>query len=1377
MSAPPPAQNKGPANSAANRQAIADKQQQQSQQKTNNQSRTNIPGVPPGGKVVGGHVYDANGNPVRVAQLNNTAENRTALEDAGISYTQRGSSLFADKAAIESASLSIPEGYSSFTGTETVGGEPRYVSGQIKQNKPSVNYEVSLGESLGVSDIGFSAKTTKAPPLGFSKPPPSEQFENSGFEVKSKEPPAGTKNIAFDIATKGNYGYSWVSGKTGKTFDRKSSLESQVKQNEADRAASIFVSTSNADYVTGGTPPPRSQGGVETPQSKKLESETNYGWGVGQNIRNSNAEKLLMVSEEKKGLAKESKENVPFTSFNEPSKPSPSAKPSRPQVKATPFSALSPTGDVFPERDLSFNDFVNTQASKGATFDILVNNKVVGEVKGPNSLASIIAYEKAHPDQQIAVSAYYPDRETEFLSALKSNPSNYSNLPQSYWDKISSQGFIGQTNIKQVNNILQIQYEADTRASLGKYQGDVSQSLYIENENGAVSSFMRAPFSGTKIPTPWGNYTIPGGNKAQTSTIPSTSILTPLSDFWFKPYEFLGFAVIKIADRVDPFLGKLGFQIKNKVNTGIQKRVLYNDLTKLNNAPKNLKELKITLEPQVRQRPTFRSTNPTRTSLPSDIIKPDNALSKATGSASQFIKPNHLENVGPERTSNFNKIMNDLLTPNPESTNPAASTNIFNNFFKGQVTAKGKPYAGFKSPLDLVSNLSSNEGANVQPKASGLSPIIRITEPDTQLSPTSREFFGQQFNGVFPTSYLPPSSIFNPDIIKPDIYSNAGEGVFDASTFRNNAETNYKEFEIKLKAAKAAKADKTFGFLIKEKPLVPIRVKNAIGQYYKATSPIDFFAENSFGRASRIESTFIREDSEVFSNKGIKYRNQYGDIFFAERGAPKGALRTITQDDLKPVQGPVNEGYPQGLISPREFKGRAGYSARSPLETLFPTITGYSENIKNVKEFLGLEGEKLGKSSGKLGGKPPLEDFGFIAQSGFREGDIVGINKETGTFERVFSSESIVGFGPKVKGAPSDIQTGLKLFTNIQGKTRPYGGDLIRGNFVTGKGVFSNAPGSKYYLAGEVKSTGGKILRGELSAEHDIVNLRFSKWLAKNPPQESIGPKGVWSDLEKSLPKNYGKAATFSTTFRETNKGFKGKSNSGSEFFKTKPEEKAPKGFEFFNKGSKSETVLIKKPLIRKSLTETKEQTDYLYGYNTTPPAKEGSILSGRIDDLLSSSNKLAPRILVGTKANTELAKILKSMNNQKEINVNVFSTKQTPRQKPNQSLTPKQLPRILQTPKQSQTPKQGTKQTPKMPTPLRPRTNTTQAPVPRPAFPTITTQILNPPRKPPLDNLGGFKIRGKNYKSKSGPTALFDLGISNPFFSSLNTKRGKVEF
>lgn len=1364
MSFAPASTNKGPANSAANRNAAA---QKAANGGTANPNNNKVPGVGPGqsgGSGFGGGriSYDAKGNVLvdGKIQTNSTGQPNFSSVNAGDRFfAERG---FSNNGFLVNSDVAAAADWNVLPSYYEPRGNPEYENaklrarnespslvlenGSIVQKNPNrLNPVVSLGANENSGFIITKSKEVQSPKSDFVTVKPSSEplFGSSppSHIVYGKNQPSN-KNPP----PQQDYGYAWASGKTGTQFSRNSILEDQVKQQQADSAAAAFGVSKydNADYVTGGTLPPRSQGGPETPQSKQLESETNYGWGVGQNIRNSAAESALMVSEAKKGLAKESGENVSFTTFK-PTDRNPNAEPLRPQVKAAPFSALSPTGDVFPAKELAFNDFVNTNAAKGATFDILVNNKTVGEVKGPNSLSSIMAYEKAHPDQSISVSTSYPERESEFLSALKSNPDKYSSLPQSYWDKLSSQGFIGQTNIKQVNSILQSQNTVENITSVGKYQRDVSTTLAIENEEGAVSSLFRAPFSGTKISTPWGNYTLPGGSKAQTSIIPSTSMLTPLADFWFKPYDILGLAVVKAADKIDPFLGKLGFKVKQKVNTGLQNQVLYNDITKLNNAPKNIKELKITAEPQVRQRPTYRSTNPTRTSLPSDIIKYDNAKGDL-GSANQFVTPKHLENVGPERTSNANKIMNDLLNPKPSSqpTNPPASPNIFNNFFKGQTTAKGKAYAGNKAALDLIVSMNKNEEANVQSKASGISPIIRPTEPNTQLSPTSRQFFGEQFKGVYPESYLPPSSAFGPEVIKPEVYSNVGGGIFDASTFRNNARTNYKEFEIKQRAAKVAESEKNFGFLIKEKPLVPIRVKNAIGQFYKATNPEDFFAENKAGRASRVENSFIGEYSEVFSNKGVKYTNERGDVFFVERGTPKGALgKTPTEPSVitrlaRPT--PSNE-----LV----FKGYY-YKGTSP--TYF-SVFKYSQET-DVKNLFGFGEQKV--ASGKTyAGKSPLEKYNLIAEQGQREGDIVGINAETGTFKRIFYTK------PQSTGrsAPSDILTGFNQF---------------------GRTIFKNAKGGNYYLAGQVKSTGPKILRGELSEKHDIANIRFSKWLEKNPQQEPIGAKGVWADLEKSLPKNFGKAATFSTSFRETNKGFKGKSTSGSEFFKTKPPEKAPKGTEFFNKGSKSETVLIKKPLVKKNLvTDTK--TEYEYQSLATPPESKNGVLSSlSISGILSNGLKIGPKGLSKQISRQSEKSKLWTPTKAKEVPSILSNTKvrTTPKQKPGLS----QMPRILQTPKTNQTPKQGSKQSPKVPTPLIPRTNQTQSPVPRIPRPDFGMPIFQypPPRKPPADIMGGFKIRNKNYNTKQGPSALEELGIKNIFTSSFDikvTKANRFEF
>lgn len=1397
-----------------------------------NPNNNPIPGTPEyvakfGGKTgtytIGGVTYGANGQPVRTSQIPNTTENRAALDARGIKYNPAGQNIFLNSTDLENAianrDISVLSGASTAKPETVVGGRV-IPNDELSYFRETGRESPSSRDRQAQLDF-FSSYRPKIDLSGFSAREPAKNniilSENLG--IKEKPDISGLDSFVNPSAGKGKpimpahtYGYEWVSGQVGKTFDRKSAIEERVKQNEADRASSLFISNDEPDYATGGKPVLRSTAGVETPESALLMQQTRgEGFGQrakGQNIRNTNAERALIGSEANRAMEKEKGENISFTTFNTPSKPNPRAEPHRANlingqtstiidtasernwlnakgisykviaggllVNTKQFqnaqSGASGIGDVFPAKEQSFEDYITSSAKGGGVIDILVNNKVVGEVKGPNALSDILKYESVHPNQQFSVLATYPQREQALTNAVQKEPGTYLKMPKSYWDNLSKGGYLSSNNVNKINNILQLESSIEFRKQVAdvRYKAEINYLYEPENE---VASFLRIPYSGSKVSTPWGNYTLAGGQKYSTSNIPSTSLANVLQFLPGLGSGLLGKASIeleKLVTRAEPSLLKTGIDFKNKINGPIQRKVLFE--SPLTNAPKNFKKLPVSTEIEVRNRPTYRSTNPTRTSLPTDIYARDtgegirpfsetpseklpvNSFNPRTGARARMIGE---ENA--QTTSAYNKMMNDLLKPKPEEPSPNAPRNL--PFFPGRTTTSGKPYTGNLSPIRLF-NPSRESVANVQTKVAGVAPIRTFTKPDIFVGgKLEGENFQYFYTGNIPKSYLPQAST---------VYGGITEPVSLEFGYNPASKRNLEYSRYETTRANAPRQKRVNTGLILGNGEIPKEFGSATPDLLGART--NRVRENQQYYLSNLQKGLLNISTkttpaserldvyDLFGRGGIKPINQkdIADIRFeradAERKAREESLESILQKtiDIRPKQIVSRPPRPLDIVTPEREGARPRYSAKAPLD-IFRSSSPYSQTPTDVREFLGLSGEKV--SPTKYGGKAPLEKYGYVSQQGLREGEPAFFNLETGTIKRAFYSK------PEATGrtAPLDIWSG-----EISGKT-----------------IYPNAKGAKYYQSASVYDMGKTFVRGSLQTK-DVGLIKFEKYQEKHPPEPEIGAKGVWSDLEKSLSKNYRKASIFSTDFKEVKSG-KSSSTSANLF---KPVEKKPevKGTEFKNTGSKTETILIRKPLVKKNLiTDNTLATDYNFEYARTPPSKEGGTISMTLGTKSGSIFKYGPKLAPGQKSKTGLSEILKSPTRTKELPDLLHGPKlgqdQTPRLTPKQ--TPKNIPKILQTPKQTSTPKQTPKHTPKTPTPQIPKFPTDISPMFTPAN---VSRIPPPPPKkgppPPLPNWG-FPFQGKRPKGASGPTGILNLDVHNPFTSSfsIKIKGNRIEF
>ena len=301
----------------------------------------------------------------------------------------------------------------------------------------------------------------------------------------------------------------------------------------------------------------------------------------------------------------------------------------------------------------------------------------------------------------------------------------------------------------------------------------------------------------------------------------------------------------------------------------------------------------------------------------------------------------------------------------------------------------------------------------------------------------------------------------------------------------------------------------------------------------------------------------------------------------------------------------------------------------------------------------------------------------------------------------------------------------------------------------------------------EVYPNGDIFVRGSLQTK-DIGLIRFEKYQEKNPPPEKIGDARFQSFVDKKLPKNFEKASIFQSNTKEP-KSKQSMLKRSANLFEIKKAEPKKDESVFKSNGGKSQTVLLERPLVkRKLVSRTEQQYDTVYEYKPIPESKSSSASSLLSDFKLAGLSKTSYKS--GTKqGNKPMSDIMSKLISGTKIGPK-FTVKPKQNAREKSMFREKQITDILSIPKQSTSPKQSQRLTPNMATPQRPKQTSTQIHTPSFRFPPPNQTKNPPPKPPPVIFFGPFGKRGKG-KGKEGPTALFDLGVSNIFSSSLNIK------
>ncbi|MDE1868092.1 MAG: hypothetical protein KGI08_10350, partial [Thaumarchaeota archaeon] len=403
-----------------------------------------------------------------------------------------------------------------------------------------------------------------------------------------------------------------------------------------------------------------------------------------------------------------------------------------------------------------FKSFLSEGEKQGASFSFFSGNKKVGESSGPRTYYDFLKSREKYGD--ISVSESFPSREKELNNAVQKNTAFYSSLPQSYWDALSKSGYISENNAGKINDILNLNAKTQNRENLAntyglasdvigtKYQNNpitgktpykqeynrdlITGKLSDINSENEISSFLKIPFVGKKV---------------STSTVPSTSFANVLQ---FAPG--LGNKEIDLASRgleklvfekAGPALTGAKETVVGKVRGVVANRVLYE--SPFLNTPKERPTLE---KVPFRERATYRPTNPTRETLPSDILSKDTAQGPTPFSARQNTPRNTMfEDISKETQAKNTKIQNDLLTPRQPDNNPPASRNI--PFFAGRKDVLGRLFTSNVEPVKTIKKPNPTSQASVTGLTSSASPINTITQPNSNLSPISRESYGVQFTG------------------------------------------------------------------------------------------------------------------------------------------------------------------------------------------------------------------------------------------------------------------------------------------------------------------------------------------------------------------------------------------------------------------------------------------------------------------------------------------------------------------------------------------------------------------------------------------------------------------------------------------------------
>lgn len=965
------------------------------------------------------------------------------------------------------------------------------------------------------------------------------------------------------------------------------------------------------------------------------------------------------------------------------------------------------------EKDLS--GYFAKGEKQDAVFTFFSGGKQVGQTSSSRSFHDFLSAQKNNKD--VSIQTTYPEKERALSESVKKNTDFFETLPQSYWDVASRSGSFSQNNVKQINDAFNwnsIHKENQNLAIAQGTQPAFEHGGVIQGKNGLIiigpreneaSSFLRFPFSGDKtynqILSGLGQK--PSTGKSSTTLVPSTSFANvlqfapglPIIDKLAGP---AGEVWINLISKGGSKLGELKLQTQARTNTKLQEKVLERQQFHIKEVEPASFE-----KPNLRNQEHIRPSNMFRKSLDLDILSKDTTISRKPVSARQNEPRNTMfEDVSKETQARNTKIQNDLLVSVKQKENPPASTNI--PFFAGRKDQFGRLFTGNKSPVNTGSTRIQNEQANVQGKVSSASPISINTNPsESGLSPVSREFFGVQFKGTYPSSYLPPSSGFVGTRISKPV-----------------------EFDI----------------------------------FYSPSKNIEL-------GTGEPTSNFISESPKNLGpRKNLAKENQ--QIYF-------GRL----QNDLLVSKTPIKETKSSDLFP--EFTNPLGRKGKPAIQRSYPT-----ENIMSRAEFVSsrkFSSEDFLTASGKKG-SANVKSFGALKPI-----------EKTSSIQIL--PEEANPLGRRGKSAIKSTSNELILSrAEVVEKTRPsYNNE-----------VFSSKGQRLSKLFGETNAV-GVLSRGtkvnaktktiDLEPQKNYQDWRFEQWSKKNPTPEPTGNPRIESFF-KNLPSRNTKAAVV-TNNMFNDKGVKaGFRRTGKTIYDSKPITKETKSStitkqgEISNKGSKSETVLINKPLARRRLgTITETKSDYEYEFKPVPSSKsETSLMSGlklgnftglkinqRVGNRQESGSRLKSGSILGSLNKTlEGTKVNQRTGTQPKLSTKLFGGQAT---KQESKLTSKQTTDLISKSKQTSKSTQAQKFT--FVSPSRKTSNLTTT---AKSFQTTgqTYKIPpQPPRKKPFDvPIFGSFTRGGKSRTKHGPTALVNLSVNNIFASSLSinvSKNRRYEF
>lgn len=496
----------GPANSAANRAAAVAKQQAQAQREQNQQKPTLPSGIPEGGKIVGGHVYDAQGNPVSPSTIANTKANRDVLDKAGISYTANGSFIYANKAdlaaAINSRDSSIlgsasqaegavnPKGY---TTDAKVTQQVRDVFSNGPPTREDWGSEILKAKIAG--DIE-TAQTQKAKnqqaeqgkSYGGLETPQSVGKDFGWLAVGTQRESIGTKIFADE-----------------KSFTRNSPLENEAKTSENTKATKAYPNYENPEYYNPIKPSDKT-GGPET----KASAGRSFGWGkLGTQFTRGSP--LEVSTEKSEAIRAQNKELGTAITGGKVSHQilltENVGMGEKVGVKST--SPISSSSNAMSESD--FAAMLSGESQKGAVFEILSpSGQILGKTSGQRAYHDYLAAQEKY-GQDITITPTFPTIENELVSSIKANPQAYANKPASYWENLGAKGYLTSEGASKINQIFSDYYisqqPSTVKSTLDKnsvlatdLQKSASESYtghYLNTNPVAVSTF-GVPY---KIPT------------------------------------------------------------------------------------------------------------------------------------------------------------------------------------------------------------------------------------------------------------------------------------------------------------------------------------------------------------------------------------------------------------------------------------------------------------------------------------------------------------------------------------------------------------------------------------------------------------------------------------------------------------------------------------------------------------------------------------------------------------------------------------------------------------------------------------------------------------------------------------------------------------